>query len=65
MKTIFYKFMLTVIVCVGLFVGMVKGQEARQKWVTKKKAKYEQKRNTQESNSPVALDEFEIATYHQ
>jgi len=66
MKPIFYKFMLTVIVCVGLIVGVVKGQEARQKWVTKKKTKYEQKRShTFDSNSPVALDEFEMATYHQ
>ncbi len=61
--------MLTIIVCLGLFVGMVKGQEAKHKWVTKKKVKYEQKRNhfagAQDSNSPIALDEFEIATYHQ
>jgi hypothetical protein len=69
MKTIFYKFMLTMIVCVGLLVGIVKGQEARQKWVTKKKAKYEHKKNqldgTAESNSLVMLDEYELATYHQ
>jgi hypothetical protein len=69
MKTIFYKFMLTVIVCVGLFVGMVKGQEARQKWVMKKKAKYENKKNqlvdAPDVNSLVILDEFEMATYHQ
>jgi hypothetical protein len=69
MKTIFYKFMLTVIVCVGLLVGMVKGQEARQKWVTKKKAKYENKKNqlvdAPDVNSLVILDEFEMATYHQ
>jgi len=69
MKTIFYKFMLTMIVAVGLLVGVVKGQEARQKWVMKKKMKYEQKRNqvvgTIGSNSLVMLDEYEMATYHQ
>jgi hypothetical protein len=66
MKTIFYKFMLTVIICVGLVVGVVRGQEARQKWLSRKKIKYEQKRNhTTDTNSPVALDEYEMATYHQ
>jgi len=68
MKRIFYKFMLTMVVFVGLLVGVVKGQEARQKWVMKKKTRYEQKKQIcetqQDANSSVLLDEFEMATYH-
>ena len=68
MKTIFYKVIFTMILVAGIFVGVIKGQEARQKWVGKKKMKYEEKRtipkNTKEDNSLVALDEIEMATYH-
>lgn len=68
MKTIFYKMIFTMILVAGIFVGVIKGQEARQKWVGKKKMKYEEKRtipkNIKEDNSLVALDEIEMATYH-
>ena len=69
MKRIFYKFMLTMIVFTGLMIGIVKGQEARQKWVSKKKVKYEAKRTPYKNlaspdNSQVVLDKIEMATYH-
>jgi hypothetical protein len=67
MKRIFYKLVLTMIVFAGLMIGIVKGQEARQKWVTKKKSRYEAKDFTvahEAENAALVLDEFEIATYH-
>ena len=68
MKRIFYKFMLTMIVLAGLMIGIVKGQEARHKWVSKKKNRCENRQlkiEQEVENSPVILDEFEIATYHR
>jgi len=68
MKTIFYTFTLRMILLVGIIVGIMKGQEARQKWVSKKKMKYEAKRTHQKDVNPdkslVALDEIEMSTYH-
>jgi hypothetical protein len=68
MKTIFYKFTFRMILLVGIIVGIMKGQEARQKWVTKKKMKYEAKRANQKDlntdGSQVMLDEIEMSTYH-
>jgi hypothetical protein len=68
MKAIFYNFTFRLIVLVGIVVGIVKGQEARQKWVSKKKMKYETKRDSQRAltsdESQVVLDEIEMSTYH-
>jgi len=68
MKTIFYKFSFRLILTVGIIVGILKGQEARQKWVNKKKIKYEAKRGyqkkTDRTQSLVMLDEIEMSTYH-
>ena len=68
MKTIFYKMMYTVIMFAGVFIGMVKGQEAKQKWVSKKKIRYEEKRsfynNINSADAQVMLDEIEMSTYH-
>ncbi|HET9825275.1 MAG TPA: hypothetical protein VFP87_08075 [Chitinophagaceae bacterium] len=68
MKTIFYKFTVRVILLVGILVGIIKGQEARQKWVTKKKIKYEAKpgsrRTLSSADALVMLDEIEMSTYH-
>jgi hypothetical protein len=67
MKTIFYKFTFRMILLVGIIVGIMKGQEARQKWVSKKKMKYEAKRAYQKTHadgSQVMLDEIEMSTYH-
>jgi hypothetical protein len=68
MKRIFYKFILMMIVFAGLMIGIVKGQEARQKWVSKKKNKYENRHlkiSRGAENLPVTLDEFEMAAYHR
>lgn len=68
MKAIFYTFTLRVILLVGIVVGIMKGQEARQKWVSKKKMKYESKKANQNNSiadrSKVMLDEIEMSTYH-
>ena len=68
MKAIFYKFTVTMILAIGIIVGIVKGQEARQKWVAKKKTKYEAKRDNRKhmpaGGSLVMLDEIEMSTYH-
>jgi hypothetical protein len=34
MKKIFYSMLLTMIVVAGLFIGMIKGSEVRNKWVS-------------------------------
>jgi hypothetical protein len=68
MKSIFYKFTFRLILAVGMVVGILKGQEARQRWVTKKKMRYEAKRANwrprQAGNFLVMLDEIEMSTYH-
>ncbi len=68
MKTIFYKFTFRMILLVGIIVGIMKGQEARQKWVSKKKMKYEARKAYQKDQktdgSQVVLDEIEMSTYH-
>jgi hypothetical protein len=68
MKTIFYTVTFRLILLVGIFVGIMKGQEARQKWLSKKKIKYESKKANQKNSiadgSQVVLDDIEMATYH-
>jgi hypothetical protein len=68
MKAIFYTFTFRLILLVGILVGIMKGQEARQKWVSKKKMKYEAKKanqkNAVDDKYQVALDEIEMSTYH-
>lgn len=68
MNRMFYKLILTMVIFAGLMIGIVKGQEARQKWVTKKKNRYETRYlnlNQKVENSQVVLDEFEMEAYHQ
>ena len=68
MKTMFYKFTFRLFLVGGIIVGIVKGQDAKQKWVSKKKIKYEARKAQQKSpemdRSLVALDEIEMSTYH-
>jgi hypothetical protein len=68
MKTMFYKFTFRLFLVGGIIVGIVKGQDARQKWVTKKKIRYEAGKGHQKNmgidRSLVALDEIEMSTYH-
>jgi len=68
MKTMFYKFTFRLFLAGGIIVGIVKGQDARQKWVSKKKIRYEARKSQQKTvgtdRSLVALDEIEMSTYH-
>jgi hypothetical protein len=68
MKTMFYKFTFRLFLVGGIIVGIIKGQDAKQKWVNKKKIKYEARRAHQKElgvdRSLVALDEIEMSTYH-
>jgi hypothetical protein len=64
MKAIFTRFMFTMILLGGLFVGILKGNDAKQKWVAKKKSKYAAKNHTPADPAWVMLDEIEMATYH-
>jgi len=68
MKTMFYKFAFRLFLAGGIVVGILKGQDAKQKWVSKKKIRYEarkaQQKNVGIDGSLVALDEIEMSTYH-
>jgi hypothetical protein len=53
--------------CWWYYCRIVKGQDARQKWVTKKKIRYEARKAQQNMSTDrtlVALDEIEMSTYH-
>ena len=68
MKPMFYKFTFRLLLVGGIIVGIVKGQDARQKWVTKKKIRYETRKAHQKDinidRALVTLDEIEMSTYH-
>ena len=54
---------------VGSLIGLLKGEEAKQKWVFKIKSKYDTKRQVAERKmiarkGGVLLDEIEMASYH-
>ena len=56
-------------VSVGGMIGMVKGEEAKQKWVFRLKSKYENRRLMAERKSiarkgGVMLDDIELAAFH-
>jgi len=56
-------------VTVGGMIGVVKGEEAKQKWVFRMKSKYENRRLMAEKKSiarkgGVLLDDIEMAAYH-
>ena len=68
MKQIVHKMLLSMILSGGLFIGMVKGQEVKQKWIAKMKDRYEGKESASHKNTTnteeIMLDEYEIAAYH-
>ena len=56
-------------VTVGGMIGIIKGEEAKQKWVFRLKSKYENSRLMAERKSiarkgGVLLDDIELAAYH-
>lgn len=66
MKKINHRIILASIVVGGLFVGMVKGQEARSRWISKMKSRKESRRlKVVKHPKEVALDDFEIAAFHK
>lgn len=69
MKKIIYSFLFTLILVGGLFVGMVRGHEARERWISKMKNRYDDKKTvtlqpSKKGTTQVILDEIEMATYH-
>jgi len=65
MKQVNYRLIMSAIVIGGLFIGVVKGQEARAKWKNKMKSKYENKKVKPPASSEVMLDDHELASFHR
>jgi len=66
MSRIIYTLLFSMIIVAGLFIGMVKGQEVRNRWISKMKFKHEEKKEDQKPmvKGEIMLDEIEEATYH-
>lgn len=69
MKSVKNKMVVFLAVTIGGMVGLVKGEEARQKWVFRIRSKYENRRLIAERKSiarrgGVLLDDIEMAAYH-
>ena len=63
MKQFNHRIFIAAVVVGGLFVGAVKGQEARSRWISKWKTRDERKMKPQNPNE-VVLDDYEIASFH-
>ena len=69
MNQINNKWVLSLMFALGTFIGFVKGDEARQKWLFKMRNRDEHKRQLAEHkkllrSGGVALDDIEIAAFH-
>ena len=69
MKGVKNKMVVFLAVTVGGMIGVVKGEEAKQKWVFRMKSKYDNRRLMAEKKSiarkgGVLLDDDELAAYH-
>ncbi len=69
MKGIRNKAVVFLAVTVGAAIGLLKGEEAKQKWVFKMRSKYENRRMIAEKKSiarkgGVLLDDIEMAAFH-
>ena len=69
MKRIIYSLLFSLIMIAGSVIGVIKGQEVRNKWVSKMKFRYEERKdkdNKKQQVQPgeIALDDIEEATYH-
>jgi hypothetical protein len=62
MKQFNHKIFIATVVVGGLFIGALKGQEARSRWVSKMKTR-DESRKVKPPNE-VELDDYEIASYH-
>jgi hypothetical protein len=70
MNQINNKWVIVLILTIGTVIGMLRGNEARQKWVFKMKKGYEEKRQLAEQkkllrSGGVALDDIELASFHK
>jgi hypothetical protein len=70
MKQVNSRWVIVLILLVGTVIGILKGTEARQKWVFKIKNRYEEKRQLAEQkkllrSGQVALDDIELASFHK
>jgi hypothetical protein len=70
MKNTNNRWLVIVLITVGTFIGVFRGNEAKQKWVFKMKNRYEEKRQLAEHkkllrNGGVPLDDIEIAAFHK
>ncbi len=66
MKKLITKMVLTGVLVTGFFIGIIKGQESRNLWISKMKNKYDfDKTKSQKDPSEVKLDDFEIASFHK
>ena len=63
MKQINHRIFIAAIVVGGLFVGAVRGQEARTRWISKMRSK-DDSRKTKAGKDEVILDDYEIASFH-
>ena len=69
MKGVKQRMVVFLAVTVGGMIGVVKGEEAKQKWVFRMRSKYENRRLMAERKSiarkgGVLLDDIELASYH-
>lgn len=62
MKQFNHRMFIAAVVVGGLFIGAVKGQEARSRWISKMKIRDERKMKTDPNE--VVLDDYEIASFH-
>lgn len=64
------KWVLVLIITVGSVINILKGSEARNKWVFKMKNRFEEKRQLAEHkklarSGGVLLDDIELASFHK
>jgi len=69
MKGVKNKMVVFLAVTIGGMIGVVKGEEAKQKWVFRMKSKYDNRRlmaerKTLARKGGVLLDDIELAAYH-
>jgi hypothetical protein len=69
MKGVKNKVVVFAAVTIGGMIGLIKGEEAKQKWVFKIRSKFENRRLMAERKSiarkgGVLLDDIELAAYH-
>lgn len=70
MNTFSSRWVVILVITVGSVIGMVRGAQARQKWVFKMKNRYEEKRQLAEQkklrrSGGVPLDDIELASFHK